>query len=190
MTQIQITNLRMYPQKSLSFGEYLKLPGFSHSTIKQMQRGKMLIETEAMNLGTKCHHYLLEPELYQHESNEVKDIAMSMKEKLGEAVMYLEPEEAFTCDLTWEGLTMPFKGRVDLSKKGRMVVDVKVVETKNIMTMIDWFGYDNQLSGYGMGFGTNLLILCWYSKKLKKTTLTHIPFTDKWWKEQIIANGY
>lgn len=173
----------------MTFGDYLKLPGLSHSTIKGMQRKKPLLVTEKMQLGTLVHQYLLEPHLYDHLNVDVKSIAMKLKERIGPLIEYMQPELSVTCDMHFEGYTMQFKGRVDLGIVNRLVIDCKVINGYSVWDTLDYMGYNNQLSGYSMGIDAKDRLICAYSTKTKKTELITVPFTDMWWKEQIKMLG-
>lgn len=186
---IQISNQRLYSQEELSFGDYLKLPGLSHSAIKAMQRSRPIKETEKMNFGTMVHNYLLEPHKYEHSSPEVKSVALKLKEKLGTVLEFMKPEMAVTCNMHHSGLTVQYKGRGDLVFPGRLIIDIKIINGKSIFDTLNHFGYPNQLSGYAIGFRCPAALIAAYSTATKQTQLVNIPVAHEWWQEQILANG-
>lgn len=167
----------------ISFEEYLKLPGYSYSGIKN--EGAEKFTSVKMQLGTDVHNYLLTPELYEHTSKEVKQIALALKQRIGPLFKYLKPEVAITANFVAQGFTMPYKGRIDLCIPQKLIIDVKVTEKLNI----DYFGYDKQLSGYAIATGAKAAIIVSVHPKTFKTQITNIPIDAAWWEYQVIQRG-
>jgi hypothetical protein len=123
--------------KDLSFEEYLALPGFSYSFLKN--EGKPIQTTDKMRLGTCVHSYLLTPADYKHENARiVRPVAAKLKQTLGVLIKYLIPELGITANFCHEGFTMPYKGRLDLCIPGRLVVDIKI-STEDVRKTIEFF---------------------------------------------------
>jgi hypothetical protein len=186
---VLVTQRRLYRQTQMTFGEYLQLPGFSHSTIKALSRKELLVETDKMKFGTKVHNYLLEPHKYEHESDEVKKIAIKLKERIGPLFEYLEPELAVQASFSINGFVMPYKGRIDLGIPGKIVVDLKIINGATVRDTIDFLGYKNSTSGYALGLKTENILLAAYSRKTGLVELINLPFTTRWWEEQIVTHG-
>ncbi len=176
-------------KRTCHFDEYLLIPGYSYSGIKN--EGKVFTVASAkMQLGTKVHQYLLEPEHYDHSDVEiVKPLAMALKKAIGPLIEFLEPEAAYTADFCHLGFTMPWKGRIDLCIPGRIVVDIKITDMP-IRKGIEYFGYDKQLSGYATGITAKAaLILSAPPKNPTNVTITNIPICTKWWEYQVLKKG-
>lgn len=181
---ISVSNLKTY--EGIPFEEYLRMPGYSYSSVKN-EGVAFAAPTARMNLGTDVHNYILTPAEYKHKNIEiVKPLALATKQVLGPLLKYLKPELAITADFEHEGFTMPYKGRVDLSVPGRLVIDLKVTEKLNLT----YFGYPDQLSGYCLGLFARTSIIITINPKTKKTQVHNIPINLAWWAEQVKKRGY
>lgn len=186
---IKVLNTKWY--RGLTFGDYQKLPGVSHSDIR-IKMGLLKPDqqpTEKMSFGVKVHNYLLEPEKYEHESIEVKKAAIAVKEELGVLYQWLEKEVAITADFEHVGLTMPYRGRIDLAIKGRIIVDAKIINGKDVRDTMDWLGYNNAQTGYCLASGAKIAIIVAYSTKTRQTQVVKVEQNPVWWEEQIILNA-
>lgn len=186
MTVRNRTILRTCP-----FEEYLLLPGWSHSKIKN--DGKPFTSpSKKMQIGTKVHQYLLEPHLYMHDDEEiVKPIAQKIRSFIGPLWKHLEPELAVQAEFEHDGFILPYHGRGDLVIPGRLVIDIKVTE-QPISKGIEYFGYDNAISGYCRGFDApvGLIVTGNPSKKrLGEVFIYNVPIKDDWWEYQIVQKG-
>lgn len=183
-----ITNRRVY--EGLTAEEYFALPGFSFSGLKS--GGQPFPEpTEKMKLGTDVHNYLLTPEVYHHKNIEiVRPIALALKNAIGDfLIQKLKPELVVTADFHHEGFTLPYKGRVDLSIYGRIIIDLKIGDSDVYKTM-DYFRYPDQLSGYAFGLESRAsLILHCNPKKKHHVTVVNSPIKKDWWELQILTYG-
>jgi hypothetical protein len=172
---------------NIPFNEYLALPGYSYSGIKN--QGAKFEPTAKMQLGTDVHNYLLTPEHYDHKNAAiVKPIALALKQAIGPLFKYLQAEVAITADMVSQGFTMAYKGRIDLIAPGRLVVDVKVTEL-DIAKAIQFFGYDKQLSGYAIPTKCPAALIVAVNPKTFKTQIANIPIDSQWWEYQVIQNG-
>lgn len=182
---MQVTNTQYY--HDLDFAEYLKMPGCSFSRIKN--NGTEIPVSAGMQLGTRVHQYLSEPEKYDWQDAEmVRKIAGSLRDILGESYKYFEKEVAFTADFTHNGLTMKYKGRADALKTNHIVVDFKVL-AGSLESAAKRFLYKEQISGYCLATGSPLGLIVSYNKsKQKPETLIVRPDQD-WWDYQVVKYG-
>lgn len=180
---MQVINIKYY--RNMPFEEYLKLPGISFSGIKGFQGEP----TEGMKLGTRVHSYLNEPEKYDwHQAEIVLPIAKILRGYLGDAYSVLEKEVAFTCDMLHNGMVLHYKGRADMLKVGRLVVDLKVL-AGSLDAAIERFGYNNQVSGYCLGSRSPLAIILAFNKLKKKVEVKSIKPNAAFWEYQVVRLG-
>lgn len=170
------------------FDEYLELPGWSHSKIRN--DGKPFKPpTRKMEIGTKVHNYLLEPHLYNHDDEEiVKPIAAKIRQTIGALWKYLQPELAVCAEFVYNGFILQYHGRGDLVIPKRLVIDIKITE-QPISKGIQHFGYDNAISGYCAGFEAPVGLIVQGNPKTKEVFIYNVPLTFDWWEEQIITKG-
>jgi hypothetical protein len=180
---MQIINTIYY--RNQDFADYLKMPGLSYSGTKD----EVITPTEGMSLGTRVHNYLNEPDKYDWKQPEmVLPIAKALRAFLGDAFHALEKEVAFTSDFIHNGMLLHYKGRADMIKIGRLLVDIKVLGS-NIQNAIDRFGYDKQLSGYCLATTTPLGLIIAYNKLLKKVEVKAIKPDAAFWEYQCVQRG-
>lgn len=180
---MQILNIKYY--KDLPFEDYLRMPGTSYSAIK----GFSGPPTMGMQLGTRVHSYLNEPEKYDWQDVEiVKPIAKAIRMYLGEAYHAMEKEVAFTCDMIHNGMRLAYKGRADMLKIGRLVVDLKVL-AGSLPNAIERFGYANQMSGYCLGTCSPMAIILAYNKSSKKVEVKNVKPDEAFWNYQCCRLG-
>lgn len=180
---MQILNIKYY--RDLPFEDYLKMPGTSYSAIK----GFSGPPTAGMQLGTRVHAYLNEPETYDWQQVEiVKPIAKAIRQYLGDSYHAMEKEVAFTCDMVHNGMRLPYRGRADMLKIGRLVVDLKVL-AGSLASAMERFGYANQMAGYCMGTGSPMAIILAYNKYSKKVEVKTIKPEESFWNYQIVRLG-
>lgn len=167
------------------FEEYLKLPGWSHSAIK----GFKGTPTKKMQLGTHVHNYLLTPEEYSYEDIDiVRPLAIALKQRIGPLIAYLVPELCVTATFVHNGFAMPYKGRGDLVIPRKIVIDLKITEMP-LHKGIQYFGYDNQITGYNMGFDARVGLLMAINPKTKLISQVAVPVNSYWWEQQVITKG-
>lgn len=185
--------------KDLPFEDYLKLPGVSHSDIKN--NGKKIFATPKMQLGTAIHHYLLTPGEYKGQNRAyVVPAVMAIKKELGPLLGLFQPELSITCDFVHAGWSLKFRGRGDLVIYERLLVDVKVTEMP-LPKFVEFFETDNQLSGYSIAFGTGAAIVVgvnpikakkWYVSRNQKdypVTLYKARLSPNWWSNKVLTHG-
>jgi hypothetical protein len=180
---MQILNIKYY--RDLPFEDYLKMSGTSFSGIK----GFSGPTTQGMQLGTRVHNYLNEPETYDWQQAElVIPIAKYLRMYLGDAFHFLEKEVAFTADFVHNGMRLRYKGRGDMLKIGRLVVDIKVL-AGSLESAIERFGYANQVSGYCLGTSSPMGLIIAYNKLKKKVEVKAIKPDENFWEYQVVRLG-
>lgn len=185
---MQVKNIALL--RELPFDKYLEIPGMSYSTIKSFDTGPFQA-TPKMQLGTLVHNYLLEPAKYDFfnpNHKEVQLMASIIKNKLGMAMPGLEPEVAVFADFEHEGFVMPYKGRIDLLRYGRLIIDLKVSSVP-LSKSIPFFGYDKQISGYALCTDSKAQIILRICPKSYETELKTITTNADWWQTQVVKFG-
>jgi hypothetical protein len=180
---MQVTNTKYY--HNLDFEDYLKMEGTSYSSIKGFEGEP----TEGMKLGTRVHAYLNEPKEYDwQQADIVVPIATSLRTYLGEAFHHLDKEVAFTSNFNHNGMRLKYKGRADMMKAGRIIVDLKILAGP-LPAAIDRFGYTRQISGYCLATGASVgLILAW-NKLQKRVEVKAIKPDENFWAFQCVRMG-
>jgi hypothetical protein len=185
---MQIRDIQLI--KKLPFEKYLELPGLSYSGIKALHNGEFKV-TNKMQLGTHLHNYLLEPDTYDYTNANhglVVQMAKAIKNQLGIAILGMESEVAVTANLEHQGFTMPYKGRIDLMRYGRIIIDLKVSSVPLIKS-IPFFGYDRQLTGYAMCTMAKAQMILRVCPSTLRTEIKAVPLDTEWWKVQIVKHG-
>lgn len=171
--------------RDLAFEDYLKMPGTSFSSLKD----QIIIPSEGMKLGTRVHNYLLEPDKYDWQQVEiVKMIANAMRRYIGDAIAYLEKEIAFTAEFVYNGLIMLYKGRADMLRVGRIVIDLKVL-AGSLKQAIERFGYREQVSGYCLATGSSLGLIIAFNKSTKQVEIEMIRPNVNFWQYHTVSRG-
>lgn len=186
---ITVINRKIY--EGLPFEDYLKLPGVSHSDIRN--KGNRVFATPKMQLGTLTHTYLLTPSLYSGEhATLVVPLAKKLKAEIGPLLPFLRPEISVTCDFVamvdGKEWILPYRGRADIGKPGRIGIDIKVSEMP-LQRSVAFFDYDNQQNGYALGFGFQAVIIVAINPKTHLISMYNVHMTPLWWKIQIPKYG-
>lgn len=184
---MQVQNQKIL--KTCPFEDYLQIPAWSYSGIKF--NGVEKFEPSAkMQLGTHVHNYILTPKEYKYNDIDiVRPIAVKLKQTIGEVLLsHCEPELAVTADFIHESFCLKYKGRLDLSIPGRLVIDLKITEM-DIRRGIEFFGYNHQQSGYAAAIGAhNAFIVSIHPKKLT-TQIYSVPLRYDFWDHHIKQKG-
>ena len=179
---MQVTNTIYYSDQD--FADYLKLPGTSFSSLK----GEIPVSA-GMALGSRIHAYLNEPGKYDWRDAEmVLPIAKVLRSHVGDAFQYLQKEVAFTSIFEHNGMELKYKGRADLLKAGRIVIDFKIL-AGSLGAAIERFGYDKQLSGYCLGTGSPLGLIIAYNKSSRKVEVKTVKPSCDFWEYQTVRLG-
>lgn len=170
---------------SLDFDKYLQTEGTSFSSIKGFEG----TPTAGMQLGTRVHNYISEPEKYDWQQvEEVKAIAGAIRGFVGGAFKYAKKEISFTSDFTFQGLTMKYKGRADALIKGQLIIDYKVL-SGSLENACNLFRYPEQISGYCLAAGCEKGLIIAYNKRLKKIETKLITPSTDFWEYNIVRFG-
>ena len=179
---MEVKNLRVH--RNLSFEDYQKLQGVSNSSLKPS-----FAPNAGMSFGTMVHNYLLEPDKLIEATPEIKLVAADLMKTLGPAYSVLEKEISVQCDFEYNGLVMPYRGRLDLcSITYGLVVDLKILSSDLIPT-IKHFGYEKQLRGYAASIGAKTIIIIAYNRKLKKIQKSIVEPLHFEWEQEVMKNG-
>lgn len=180
---MQIKNVNYY--FGYSFDRYKDLPGLSYSGIKNGD----FVPTKKMMLGTAVHNYILEPAQYNGANRElVIPIARVIMGQIGELINHMQTEVSVTCNMIHDGLSMQYKGRVDMIRPGKLVIDLKISEIP-LGKSIEHFGYGDQLTGYCLATGTPVGIIIRVCPKTLKTEKAMIRQNPGFWERQIVKFG-
>ena len=182
---MQVSNTRYYNDQD--FADYLAMPGYSFSTIKN--DCTPLPVSEGMRLGTRVHNYILEPDKYDWQQvSEVKAIAAAIREYVGASLAVMQKEVAFTSEFEHNGMVLNYKGRTDLLRIGRIVVDLKILAGP-LQQSIERFQYDKQLSGYCLATGSPTGLIIAYNKAKKVIEIAPIKPNADFWEYQCVRLG-
>ena len=183
---MQVKNISYY--KGIDFDSYQKKVGHSYSSIKNSDTEPFKV-TQKMQIGTEVHNYLLEPKTYKHERRElIEPIARAAYDIIGSVLPFLDTELSVTADFEHEGFTMPYRGRVDMVRAGKVVIDLKISEMP-LNKSIPYFGYDKQLTGYCLATMCDVGIIIRINPKTRHTERIVIKQNIPWWEEQVLKLG-
>jgi hypothetical protein len=170
--------------ENLPFADYLQINRISFSSLKDF---KPLTITPAMDLGTKVHNYLLEPETYDYSRHhEVVTIAKELKPIIGEAIRLGKPELTALADFEHSGMRLKFKGRIDIYLD--MVIDLKI-SSMPLNATLAYFRYDRQVTGYMLATGATKGMIISYNKASKRVEMQMINPDYEFWKVQTLKYG-
>jgi hypothetical protein len=182
--------------ESLPFNEYLKLPGISHSFLKQQKNGitPVFNMTDNIRLGSLVDSIITEPKAanFNHSLYKpAKNIAGALTSNFGSLINNFKKQISFTAEIEFEGLIMPTKGRPDFLLEGHAVIDLKITQAKNIKALIEYMGYMNQLWHYSRLAGVNKAYIMIHSVPLNKTFVEPINVTGRntFWEDHILNFG-
>lgn len=174
----------------MPFEDYLKIDALSYSGISAKWDSSKE-PTEKMRIGTMVHNYLFEPSKYIHNNPHHKVVsimAREIKSVLGDALTGFECEVGITANFCHEGFTMAYKGRIDMVRIGRIVLDLKVSEVE-LKNSIPFFGYNKQLSGYSLATDSRIQLIVRINPKTLKIEIKQLPIVTDWWHTQVLKFG-
>lgn len=188
---INFTNKKRYD--NVPFDEYLKVGGYSYSFLKREVQGSAPVfnSTPKVELGKLVDAILTQPDdidIYSPLLKTAEKIANVLASNFD--IDKFESQVSLTCDMEYNGLKMPFRGRLDWGLKDIAVIDLKVTAEKNLRAVINHMGYDNQLFGYCGAYGVKLGYILIYSSTTNKYDLIQMPLNgEQFWKEKILKFG-
>ena len=175
--------MKVHP--GISFEEYRALPGLSYSGIKNGD----FVPTKKMMLGTAVHNYILEPDKYNGANRDVVvPIARVILSQLGELAKHMQTELSVTCNMKYEGFAMAYKGRIDMIRPGKLIIDLKISEIP-LNRSVPFFGYANQLTGYCLATNTPAALILRVCPKTYKVEKTMIRKNVAWWEYKVLEYG-
>ena len=141
-----------------------------------------------MSLGTKVHNYILEPHKYEYGEDHkmVAEISQELLKIID--ITLFEKELSVTADFEHQGFVLPFKGRIDLGLRNKIVIDFKILQG-SLSNAVNYFGYDKQLSGYCYAIGADNAVIISYNKSKKKTEIKSITPNPLFWEQEILKRG-
>lgn len=140
-------------------------------------------------LGTAVHNYILEPDKYNGANRElVVPIARVLLAQIGELVKHMQTELSVTCNMELEGFSMAYKGRIDMIRPGKLIIDLKISEIP-LNRSVPFFGYGDQLTGYCLATNTPVGIIIRVCPKTLKTEKAMIRKNPWFWEYQVLKYG-
>jgi hypothetical protein len=188
---ITVTNRQRYV--GIPFEDYLRLPGYSFSFLNKEMYGVApeVIETAAMRRGTLVDGILTQPDqvnIHDEQYNEARMIAYHITKTLP---MNLYPQISYTANFTFNGITLPVRGRLDFELPNEVVLDLKVTNQKNLDNTIRYMNYESQLTGYALMNGAKSGYIAAYVVPLKVVSLRRMDLNAgmDFWKRKIMKYG-
>jgi hypothetical protein len=180
---------------SLDFNEYRSFSQYSFSFLKSEAFGlsKNVEVTDKIILGSLVDGIISNErvDMTHRLYPAAKAIAAYLRANFSGILPYMHSQISYSGIFHYHGFCLPAKGRLDMEIPKRIVVDLKITDSKNIPELIKFMKYDDQLFGYAkLGQHTEAYILA-YSKPLKKAHIYSIPVSDhnEFWAEKILKFG-
>ncbi len=181
----------------IEFGEYLKLPGLSHSFLKGEKHGaaKEVLVTDKIMIGKIVDAILSDPQGIDMSSphyQAAKSIAYLIQSKFGPIIKQLKSQVSYTADLLHNSFMLSTKGRLDWQLGHHATIDLKVTFSKDVKGLIRFMGYENQVWHYSKCSNTEKAFIMIHSVPLKKPFLFEIPVsspTNQFWENKILKFG-
>lgn len=189
------TDIKCY--EGISFEDYLKLEGYSHSFLKSNLNGvrKYFEVTDKVRVGSLVDNILTEPEKADMSSPlypAAKAIAYQIKQLFGDLICTAKKQLSYTATLELAGLQMKTTGRLDFLIPEFAVVDLKITNEKNVDPLIEYMGYDNQLWHYARLAKVQRAFLLFYCVPLKTVIVKAVDVTNEengFWINKVIDFG-
>lgn len=187
--------------ENMPWQDYVKLPGYSFSYLKREVQGVSPAFTPSNKVlrGSLVDAILMQQDDVDMRSAlfpEAKIIASALIAEFGEIICCFTSQDSYTGTLSYAGLRMPVKGRLDwrlqVAGKTKAVIDLKITEATNIKELIKFMKYDAQQNNYmGLSQGTRAYILP-YNPKLKKVlSIEPLEYDENnsFWIEKVLKFG-
>lgn len=183
--------------EDISFEDYLKLEGYSHSFLKSNVQGikKHFEITDKIRLGSLVDNILTEPAKADMTSDlypAAKAIAFQIKNLFGDLIKSARKQLSYTAVLEMSGLQMKTTGRLDFLLPGFAVVDLKITKEKIVDNLIEFMGYNNQLWHYSRLANVSKAFLLFYSVPLKSVVVRSVEVSHSengFWINKMIDFG-
>ncbi len=184
---------------NIDFADYLKIGGYSHSWLKHQRNGicPPMIVTDNMKIGSMVDNILTEPhkvDLASHFYPFCKQIVFTIKERFGSMIDVFQKQVSYTANVTYDAFTMPTTGRLDFLLPGHAVIDLKCSKSKikDIPTLIEFMGYENQIWHYCKMSKVDKAYLMVYSIPDKRTEIYFYDCSNNYntfWSNKCIEFG-
>lgn len=191
---IQVTNIKSF--EGVPFNEYLQHEGYSHSFLKYQRFG--IVEpvevTKNMQIGSLVDGIITEPEKV-NMSDELyypaRSIAKDLKAQYGDMLNVFKKQVSYSATFTMGEFELQTKGRLDFFLTSHAVIDLKVTWSKDVVALINYMGYKNQVWGYCKMAGVKKAYIMIYSVPLRKSFLYEIAIEDRneFWENQLLDFG-
>lgn len=183
----------------LNFWEYTKLPGISHSFAKRERHGiaTEIATTDKMRIGTLVDGILTSPDEVDF-NHALYPVARVFAAKIQQefpwifASRELQKQESYTGIASTAGISVEVRGRLDLRIPGVGVIDLKITHERNARSVIDHFGYRNQLWHYAKLAREDRAYILIYSVPGKRVELIPVDCTssqNEFWEDKILKFG-
>lgn len=195
---IRYENIKRY--NDLAFVDYLKLEGNSNSYLKSEVCGVVpsIVVTDNMKLGSMVDAILTEPSKVDFTSEfyaPAREIAKIIMSDFKDMISQFSKQVNYTADIVYtEGnaeYRMPVKGRLDFSVDFHAAIDLKVTNSTDISSLVNFMGYDDQLWNYSRIAQCKAAFLIVYFRKLKKAKLFQVDVSkdSQFWINKTIKFG-
>ena len=184
---------------NLPFDKYLELPQYSFSFLKREQAGiaAKIKTSDKMEFGKLVDAIISdeEPDFNHKDYPAAKSVAAQLYKDFGDIVKLTDKQVSYTCELSFGGLYMPFKGRLDMllpTPNGNIVIDLKICHQKNVDAVVSFMRYPDQMFGYSRPSEANKAYLLIYCIPLKQTILRYIDLNtdnNSFFEEKILKFG-
>ena len=187
---------------NLEFSNYLLLPQYSHSFLKNEKHGfnQHKSTTLKMQLGSLVDGIRTGGDVDMRHKlyPAAKKIAGVLQAQFGWLIERLEKQVSYTGIMQYDAgrakFEAPIKGRPDWDWPREFIIDLKVTgeSALNIDNMIKFMGYPNQQFGYGKLSGVKTAYLLMYTTKTNEVLpLKRIPIgdTNRFWEDKILKFG-
>jgi hypothetical protein len=167
----------------MPFDEYLKVQGYSYSFLKSNIKGvvKYFEQTEKIQIGKLVDAILTDPtkaDMSDPNYNACREIVYKLKSLFGDVIQLCEAQVSYCAKVSYRGLSIYSKGRLDFLLKNVCVIDLKVTSEKNVDALIEYMGYQNQLWHYAKMAQVKKAYLLIYSRPLKQVIVKTIDVTS------------
>lgn len=192
---INYSDIRRYD--NMPFDEYLKLPGYSHSFLKRERNGitEELKMTDNILLGSLVDSLLTDLTKVNMSSTlypAARRIAATLKQQFGDMINCFKKQVSYTGQMECAGFRMPVTGRLDFLLESYAVIDLKVTQSKDMSSLIQFMGHENQVWNYAKLAQVPKAFLMIYSVPMDKTFIIQLNCSNQeneFWKEKILKFG-
>lgn len=192
---IEYYNIKRYD--NVDFAEYLKMPGYSNSWLKQERNGVVsdFKMTDNIKRGSLVDSILTEPhkvDMSHPLYSEARNIASTIKSTFGDLINSFQKQVSFTSDVRCGEFVMASKGRLDFLIENIAVIDLKCTQSKNLKDVIYYMKYPEQMWHYCKMAKVDKAYLMMYSIPMKKTEIIKVDCssdTNDFWEGKIQKFG-